>query len=128
MRPGRVAMGAVGLAACATMAIPLTQRLSIDLMQLQLRSKFIDERQSLVRIAGTFGMTPTALAEVIGLGPIRGDEAMQPLAELASVRGVPINTAKQRIAETVMPRQFAGRSILAGIGLNRRERDAEARR
>ena len=117
MRPGRIALGTVGLLPCAAIGVTLAQRLSVDVMPLQLRSSYIDERRPFDTIADSFAVTPAALAHGIGCGTLQPDESRLPLAALARRRGIPLGTAKQRIAETVLPRQFAGDTLLSGIGL-----------
>lgn len=102
-----ILLALLGLIAVAAASIPLIRQLSVELVQLQIRERFLDGRQTLAQFARDQEVPEAYLIERLGLAAIpRAELARLTLAGIAARRGQSVRAFKRDLLDAAFERQI----------------------
>lgn len=111
-RRRKIALAALGLIAAITISIPLIQRLSIELVQLQIREQYLVGTSTLSEIAENMAVPYDELVARLpleGLSP--GIVRKSTIAELSKKIDEPLPVFKHQIVDAVFAIQFKNANV-----------------
>lgn len=98
-----------GLLLSVIVGVPVLQKFSIEMMQLQFRERILSEQSTVSDIAGAFGVSSTRLAVKLNLEKMSPEQfGKMTLAEVATQNGMSIRDVKAIVAEVVIGEQVRG--------------------
>jgi len=102
----KIALALLGLLVAFVASIPLIQRLSVELVQLQIRER-LDDHKTFAEAARDFEVPEDYLIDRLGLSEIPRDELRRlTLAELAARKGQSTREFKRDLIDAAFDAQF----------------------
>ena len=95
----------IGLALVAAITVPLVQKLSIDLVQLQLRERIIRDDATVGEIAEAFAVPPETLVRRLDLSAQGSKASGLTLVDIARLTGRPLRDVKRDVVDVAFGEQ-----------------------